>query len=190
MATKKKAAAKKKAVRARAPAPRTKTQAPAPAPDATVERLRGIVELFDASGLAELKYEDEQIELRLSRYATAAAPPAPAAPVPAAPQPAAPAGAPAAPPADAGPSNSPGSESLSVIKSPFVGTFYRSPSPEAPPFCEVGQRVSKGQTLCIIEAMKLMNEIPSEFDGTIAEIVAENGQPVQFGDELFRIKTQ
>ncbi|HJL40229.1 MAG TPA: acetyl-CoA carboxylase biotin carboxyl carrier protein [Myxococcales bacterium LLY-WYZ-16_1] len=188
MATKKKAAAKKKAVRARAPAPRTKTQAPAP--DPTVERLRGIVELFDASGLAELKYEDEQIELRLSRYATAAPHLAPAAPVPAAPQPPAPASAPAAAPPDAAPSNSPGSESLSVIKSPFVGTFYRSPSPEAPPFCEVGQRVSKGQTLCIIEAMKLMNEIPSEFDGTIAEIVAENGQPVQFGDELFRIKTQ
>lgn len=75
-----------------------------------------------------------------------------------------------------------------VISSPFVGTFYRSPSPDAAAFVDVGQRVQKGQTLCIVEAMKLMNEIESDFDGVIAEIYAVNGRPVEFGEKLFRIE--
>jgi len=73
------------------------------------------------------------------------------------------------------------------ITSPFVGTFYRAPSPEASVFCEIGQRVRKGQVLCIVEAMKLMNEIESDVDGTIAEILVENGQPVEYGERLFRL---
>lgn len=72
-------------------------------------------------------------------------------------------------------------------KSPFVGTFYRTPSPDAKPYVELGQTVKKGQTLCIVEAMKLMNEIECEFDGVIAEIYQENGQAVEFGEKLFRI---
>ena len=75
-----------------------------------------------------------------------------------------------------------------VISSPFVGTFYRAPSPDAAAFVEIGQRVQKGQTICIVEAMKLMNEIESDFDGTIAEIYAVNGRPVEFGEKLFRIE--
>lgn len=75
-----------------------------------------------------------------------------------------------------------------VISSPFVGTFYRAPSPDAASFVEVGQRVQKGQTICIVEAMKLMNEIESDFDGTIAEIYAVNGRPVEFGEKLFRVE--
>lgn len=75
-----------------------------------------------------------------------------------------------------------------VITSPFVGTFYRAPSPDATAFVEVGQRVQKGQTICIVEAMKLMNEIESDFDGTIAEIYAVNGKPVEFGEKLFRVE--
>ncbi|MCB9654286.1 MAG: acetyl-CoA carboxylase biotin carboxyl carrier protein [Deltaproteobacteria bacterium] len=74
-----------------------------------------------------------------------------------------------------------------VVRSPFVGTFYRSPSPSDPPFVEVGQRVSRGQTLCIVEAMKLMNEIEAEVEGVVLEIVAENSKPVQYGEALFRI---
>ena len=73
------------------------------------------------------------------------------------------------------------------VLSPFVGTFYRAPSPEAPTFCEVGQRVKKGQVLCIVEAMKLMNEIEAELEGTVTAVLAENGQPVEFGQPLFRI---
>ena len=75
-----------------------------------------------------------------------------------------------------------------LITSPFVGTFYRSPSPEAAPYVEVGQSIQSGQVLCIIEAMKLMNEIESEVSGKIVEIFPENGQPVEFGEKLFRIE--
>jgi acetyl-CoA carboxylase biotin carboxyl carrier protein len=75
-----------------------------------------------------------------------------------------------------------------LITSPFVGTFYRNPSPDQPPFAEVGSVVRKGQTLCIIEAMKLMNEIESEVAGKVAEILVDNAQPVEFGQGLFRIE--
>jgi len=75
-----------------------------------------------------------------------------------------------------------------LITSPFVGTFYRAPSPDSPNYVEVGATVKKGQVLCIIEAMKLMNEIEAEFDGKVAEILAENSQPVEYGQPLFRIE--
>jgi acetyl-CoA carboxylase biotin carboxyl carrier protein len=75
-----------------------------------------------------------------------------------------------------------------VITSPFVGTFYRSPAPDQPVYCEVGSSVKKGQTLCIIEAMKLMNEIESEVAGKVTEVLAQNGQPVEFGQALFRVE--
>jgi acetyl-CoA carboxylase biotin carboxyl carrier protein len=78
---------------------------------------------------------------------------------------------------------------LAVVKSPIVGTFYRSPEPGAPSFVEVGQRVKKDQVLCIIEAMKLMNEITSEYDGELVSAYVENGKPVQYGERLFAIKT-
>jgi acetyl-CoA carboxylase biotin carboxyl carrier protein len=77
---------------------------------------------------------------------------------------------------------------LAVVKSPIVGTFFRASEPGAPPFVEVGDVVKKGQVLCIIEAMKLMNEIDSEFDGEIVSVYVENGQPVQYGERLFAIK--
>ncbi len=104
--------------------------------------------------------------------AAAVAPPAVAA-VPAAAEPA--------------PVESPGRD-LYVLKSPIVGTFYRAPSPDSPNFVEVGDRVDNGQILCIVEAMKLMNEIESDVDGTIAEIYVENAQPVEYGEPLFGIK--
>ena len=79
---------------------------------------------------------------------------------------------------------------LAVVKSPIVGTFYRSSEPSAPSFVEVGSEVKKGQVLCIIEAMKLMNEIDSEYDGEIVNVYIESGQPVQYGERLFAIKTR
>ncbi|HEX6097766.1 MAG TPA: acetyl-CoA carboxylase biotin carboxyl carrier protein [Thermoanaerobaculia bacterium] len=77
---------------------------------------------------------------------------------------------------------------LHIITSPIVGTFYRSPSPESGPFVNVGDRISKGKVLCIIEAMKLMNEIESDFDGVVAKIYPSNGQPVEYGEKLFAVK--
>jgi acetyl-CoA carboxylase biotin carboxyl carrier protein len=79
---------------------------------------------------------------------------------------------------------------LAIVKSPIVGTFYRSPEPGASSFVEVGSLVKKGQVLCIIEAMKLMNEIDSEYDGEVVNIYVENGQPVQYGERLFAVKTR
>jgi len=80
-------------------------------------------------------------------------------------------------------------ENLSFIQSPMVGTFYRSPAPSKPPFVEIGQRVKKGDTICIIEAMKMMNQVKSEFDGKIVDIKVENGQPVEFNESLVSIET-
>ena len=80
-------------------------------------------------------------------------------------------------------------ENLSFIQSPMVGTFYRSPAPGKPPFIEIGQRVKKGDTICIIEAMKMMNQVKSEFDGKIVDIKVENGQPVEFNESLVSIET-
>jgi acetyl-CoA carboxylase biotin carboxyl carrier protein len=80
------------------------------------------------------------------------------------------------------------SQEFAVVKSPIVGTFYRAPEPAAPAFTDVGAHVKKGQVLCIIEAMKLMNEIESEYDGEVVKIYVENGQPVQYGERLFAIK--
>jgi acetyl-CoA carboxylase biotin carboxyl carrier protein len=82
----------------------------------------------------------------------------------------------------------PATDRLVTVNSPIVGTFYRSPSPEAQPFVEVGDQVKKGQALCLIEAMKLMNEIESEADGTVVKILAENAQPVEYGEPLFLIE--
>lgn len=79
-------------------------------------------------------------------------------------------------------------ENCNVVKSPMVGTFYKKPSPDANPYVEVGQRVKKGDVLCIIEAMKLMNEIESEFDGEIIEILVEDGKPVEYGTPLFKVR--
>jgi acetyl-CoA carboxylase biotin carboxyl carrier protein len=79
---------------------------------------------------------------------------------------------------------------MAVVKSPIVGTFYRAPEPGAPPFTEVGAIVKKGQVLCIIEAMKLMNEIESEYDGEVVKIYIENGQPVQYGERLFAVRAR
>ena len=93
-----------------------------------------------------------------------------------------------APPAAATPAEAVAEAGLVEVRSPMVGTFFRRPSPEAPAFVEPGQKVKKGQVLCIVEAMKLMNEIDSEVDGEVVEVLVENGQPVEYGELLFRIR--
>src|SRR5262249_51587471 len=93
-----------------------------------------------------------------------------------------------APPAATQPAPAPPEEELHIVASPIVGTFYRSPSPTAEPFVKLGDTVEAGKTLCIIEAMKLMNEIPSDASGTVAKVFVENGQPVEYGQSLFGIK--
>ena len=155
-----------------------------------LQEIRQIVELMNEHGLTLFDLTKEDFHLKLKKgpdldelRGLVASFPAPSygAPAPAAaasaPAPAA-AGAPAAAPASEG----------TEITSPMVGTFYRKPAPDAPNFVEVGTTVSEGQTLCIIEAMKVMNEIKAEKSGTICATVATDGNPVQYGDVLFRIK--
>ncbi len=150
-----------------------------------VKKLVQLVEKTDVSLIA-WKRGAEKIVVRRGGIAPLAAahPMMPAAPI-AAPVPVALAPAPAAASAAAAKAEPdlPGV----LVSSPFVGTFYRAPSPDSPPFVDVGAKVKKGQTLCIVEAMKLMNEIESETDGTVAEIFVQNATPVEFGEKLFRI---
>jgi acetyl-CoA carboxylase biotin carboxyl carrier protein len=175
--------------------------------------VRGLIEVVDASGIDSLEITRAGTRVKISKTPPAAAgsyylaPPAHGAP-PAAASNAGP-GAPAAPaaageaagaPASAAPggettsgsdSESAAAQSLASglleVKSPMVGTFYRAPAPEAPSYVEVGTRVTKGQTLCILEAMKLMNELESEFEGVVRQVLVENAEPVEYGQVLFRI---
>jgi len=150
-----------------------------------LDALKNILNLVREHDLAEFEMEHDGLKVRIRKagreYVVAAAAPA-AAPAPALPAlaPVAASAAPA-PPVDEG-------VPLAVIKAPIVGTLYRSAEPGAKPFVEVGSRVKKGQVLCIIEAMKLMNEIECECDGELAAAYVDNGQPVQFGDRLFAVK--
>jgi acetyl-CoA carboxylase biotin carboxyl carrier protein len=158
-------------------------------------QLKQILDLVREHELSEFEIESEGLRLKIRKDgasgAIATVPlPADAAPIaaPVAPSNAAiAASAPAVPPsADAADLDI----ELAVVKSPIVGTFYRAPEPAAPDFVEIGTAVKKGQVLCIIEAMKLMNEIDSEYDGEIINIYVENGQPVQYGERLFAIRTK
>jgi len=153
-----------------------------------IERFLDLMRLHD---LAEFELERDGLKIRARKTATGytAAPVSQVIPngAPAALPP--PAISAAAPPPAAPAETEEESVELAVVKSPIVGTFYRSPEPGAASFVEVGERVKKDQVLCIIEAMKLMNEITSEYDGEVASIYVENGKPVQYGERLFAIKT-
>jgi acetyl-CoA carboxylase biotin carboxyl carrier protein len=150
-----------------------------------LRKLKKLIDLVQESGIGEIEITEGEEKVRISRASTSA-PMMMAAPqmqhlaLGAAPG----AAAPAAPAPAAAPAEPKGH----TLKSPMVGTFYRAPSPGAPSFVEVGQSVSKGQTLCIIEAMKLLNEIESDVAGTIKAILVENGQPVEYGQPLFLIE--
>jgi acetyl-CoA carboxylase biotin carboxyl carrier protein len=162
-----------------------------PIPTVDIKEIRTLIDLMKKNGVAVFKMEREGFKITLktseatvSRTVVASQPmvaysepqalPAASAPAPAAESP-----APAAAPAASG-----GIE----IKSPMVGTFYASPSPESPAFLSVGQQVTPDTVICIIEAMKVMNEVKAEVSGTVTEICAENGKPVQFGQVMFRLK--
>ena len=156
-----------------------------------LDDIKKVLDLVREHDLAEFELEQDGLKVRVRKSGAAVALVAPAATVPMA-QAMPVAVAPAAP-AAAGPGPTASEAAadevdLAIIKSPIVGTFYRSPEPGAPSFVEVGDRVRKGQVLCIIEAMKLMNEIESDTDGEITAAYVENGKPVQFGDRLFAIK--
>jgi acetyl-CoA carboxylase biotin carboxyl carrier protein len=148
--------------------------------DLSVDQLKELLDALDEGGAAEFEYEDESVRLRVTMARGApivsAAPSAQIASV-LAPAPA------ASPPAEA--VDDPDS---AYITSPFVGTFYRAPSPGAEPFTKEGAQVKSGQTLCIVEAMKLMNEIEADFPCTIVEVLLENGTSVEFGQKLFKVK--
>ena len=156
-----------------------------------IKDLKEILQLLDEKDIAEFELEDGPVKLRIRKAAApapapVAAPLVVAAPVPV---PAVPGQAVAPPPAAApAAAAEPVEEGLVVVKSPIVGTFYRAPAPNAPAFVEVGDRVKVGQVLCIVEAMKLMNEIEAEAAGEIVKVHPENGQPVQYGDPLFSLR--
>jgi acetyl-CoA carboxylase biotin carboxyl carrier protein len=154
-----------------------------------LDDIREVLELVREHDLAELEIERDGLKIRVRKagHPVAMMPTAvtlaPGLAVPTA----APAPAPSPTPTAAAPIEGEGVD-LAVIKSPIVGTFYRSPEPDAKSFVEVGDPVRKGQVLCIIEAMKLMNEIESDCDGELAAVYVDNGRPVQFGERLFAVK--
>ncbi len=144
-----------------------------------LRKLKTLIDLVAESGIAELEITEGEGKVRIVKFSQTVQPvaavqpqPAQAAPVQAA--------APAAPAEPAAPAGH-------VVKSPMVGTFYRAPNPSSPPFVEVGATVAEGDALCIIEAMKLLNEIEADKSGVIKEILVENGEPVEFGQPLFVI---
>ena len=167
-----------------------------PAASVNMEELRELIALLRDNGLAELELENEGFRVRLRRESSAGSSyvadvpqHAPAsAPVPAAPAPAAAASGPTHPGTHASTEASQ-DQDLHIIPSPIVGTFYRSPSPSADPFVKIGSNVEPESVVCIIEAMKLMNEIQAEASGEVVKIYVENGQPVEYGQPLFGIRS-
>ncbi|MFN9659879.1 MAG: acetyl-CoA carboxylase biotin carboxyl carrier protein [Cyanobacteriota bacterium] len=152
------------------------------------QQLRDLLDQINKSDIQEFRLEAEDFRLEVRRnlpaVVTAAAPLA--APLAVAPLP--PAVAPAAPPAPPPPATAASRSDLQPITAPMVGTFYRSPAPGEPAFVDLGSRIRAGQTVCILEAMKLMNELESEVAGEVVEILVENGTPVEFGQVLMRIR--
>ena len=149
-----------------------------------IRKVKKLIELLEASSVDEIEIKEGEESVRISRNTGApvamAAAPMPVAPaIPAIPAPAA--------AAVAAPAPAPVADTDNAVKSPMVGTFYRSPSPDAPSFVEVGQSVRAGDVLCIVEAMKMMNQIEADRAGTVTAIHAENGEPVEFDQPLITI---
>ena len=155
----------------------------------TVDEIRELIHLATETGVAELEVQRGENRVRIRRsmggnQELVLAQPAPAGPSPAAPQPAAP---PPAPPKEE-PKEPRADPNLILVRSPIVGTFYEGSAPGAPPFVRVGERVQPGKVLCIIESMKLMNEIEAEVSGIVESKLVMNGQPVEYGEALFAIR--
>ena len=152
-----------------------------------IRKVKKLIELLEESGIAEIEISEGEESVRISRYPGGAPPapvmhytPAPAIPHVSAPQPA-PAAVPVAPPASA-------AKADYTVTAPMVGTFYAAASPGAKPFVDIGSEVNVGDTLCIIEAMKMMNQIESDKAGRVTAVLAKNGEPVEFGQPLFIIE--
>ena len=152
-----------------------------------LRKIKTLIELLEESGISELEVKEGEESVRIARHPTGSAAPMmhyampPALPAAAAPPP--------APAAVVASTAKPAAASKGhAVKSPMVGTFYRAPSPGAKPFVEVGQTVKQGQTLCIIEAMKMLNQIEADVSGVVSEILVENGQAVQFDQPLFMVE--
>lgn len=154
-----------------------------------IRKIKKLIELLEQSSLTEIEITEDDDRIRLSRqqneqpqaqhFVMPAAPQQPIQPSQSAPQPA------ASGPEPQSESDEPSGQ---IVRSPMVGTFYASPSPDAEPFVKVGQSVNVGDTLCMVEAMKMFNQIESEFKGTIKRILVENAQPVEFDEPLFEIE--
>lgn len=149
-----------------------------------IRKIKKLIEMLEASGIAELEITEGEESVRISRYGQT--PPMPAMPYPPqayslAPPPA------AAPAAEAAPAGKPAPDGK-IIRSPMVGTFYNAPAPDADPFIKLGDDIKAGDTVCIIEAMKMFNRIEADFGGKIVEILVENGQPVEYDEPLFVVK--
>jgi acetyl-CoA carboxylase biotin carboxyl carrier protein len=146
-----------------------------------LRKLKKLIDLVEESGISELELTEGEEKVRISRTITSTAPITQYV--------AAPAPAPSAPASTAAPAVSAPAPELEgkIVKSPMVGTFYRASSPDAKAFVDVGSSINAGETVCIIEAMKLLNEIESEYAGVIKKIFVENGQPVEYGEPLFLI---
>jgi acetyl-CoA carboxylase biotin carboxyl carrier protein len=141
-----------------------------------LDQLQSLLKTLEEGGASEFEYEDDKLRLKVA-MARGQAPVVTTY-----------SAAPALPAAAAAPRVEAADPSIVFVTSPFVGTFYKAPSPEADPFVAVNGPVKKGQTLCIIEAMKLMNEIEAEFAGTVLEVLVDSGKSVEFGQKLFKIK--
>ncbi len=143
-----------------------------------IRKIKKLIEIVEESGIAELEIKEGEEFIRINRYSSAPAPVA-YAPAPVAAQ-----------PAQAAANTAPAEEKITghIVKSPMVGTFYRAASPGTKVFVEIGQSVMVGDTLCIIEAMKILNQIESDKSGTVTKILVENAEPVEYGQPLFIIE--
>lgn len=160
-----------------------------------LKEIRQLLKMVEGSDIHEIEIEEDGNKLRITKAAPSSngdvhviQAPAPAVTAPVAQQANAPVAAVETPVAPAIPSEAEKASNIVEIRSPMVGTFYRAPSPDADPYVEVGQSVAVGQTMCIVEAMKLMNEIESEVSGNIIEILVENAQPVEYNQVLFLVE--
>jgi acetyl-CoA carboxylase biotin carboxyl carrier protein len=148
-----------------------------------LRKLKKLIDLVQESGIAELEITEGEEKVRINRIGVAGHPNAMSFPQPAPPASQAPVSSPPVMPLAAEPAEPEGH----VVKSPMVGTFYRSSAPGSKPFVEIGQSINAGETLCIIEAMKLLNEIEADQTGVVKKVMVENGQPVEYGQPLFII---
>jgi len=148
-----------------------------------LRKLKKLIDLVQESGISELEITEGEEKVRIAKGGQVSVTAAGAGWGPGG----APSGAPPGMSAETAPAAVVPTETRHLIKAPMVGTFYRAPAPEAKPFVEIGQSIKEGETICIIEAMKLMNEIEADVSGSVVEILVENGQPVEYGQPLFVI---